>query len=66
MVAITTPPKIATMDKRGFNSQEALLYLGIKRRAFDKHFRPHVAAMRLGTSVIFDRIDLDRAGTRRI
>ena len=48
------------MDKRGFNSQEAMRYLGIKRRAFEKHFRPFLAEMRLGTCVVYDRIDLDR------
>jgi predicted DNA-binding transcriptional regulator AlpA len=48
------------MDKRGFNCQEALQYLGIKRRAFDKYFRPALNPIRLGTSVVFDRIDLDR------
>ena len=48
------------MDKRGFNCQEALHYLGIKRRAFEKHFRPLLNPIRLGTSVVFDRIDLDR------
>lgn len=47
------------MDKRGFNCQEALHYLGIKRRAFDKYFRPWLNPVRLGTSVVFDRIDLD-------
>ena len=48
------------MPKRGFNCQEAMTYLGVKRRAFDLHFRPYLPAARLGTSVVFDRIDLDR------
>lgn len=48
------------MDKRGFNCQEALHYLGIKRHAFEKYFRPLLSPIRLGTSVVFDRIDLDR------
>jgi hypothetical protein len=48
------------MDKRGFNCQEALHYLGIKRRAFETYFRPLLNPVRLGTSVIFDRFDLDR------
>lgn len=47
------------MDKRGYNCQEALHYLGIKRRAFEKYFRPLLSPVRLGTSLIFDRIDLD-------
>jgi len=29
------------MSKRGYNCQEAIAYLGIKRRAFEKHFRPY-------------------------
>jgi hypothetical protein len=48
------------MDKRGYNCQEAMLYLGIKRRAFEMHFRPHLKGIRLGTAVVFDRFDLDR------
>ena len=48
------------MDKRGYNCQEAAAYLGIKRRAFDKHIRPLLTGARLGTSLIFDRFDLDR------
>ena len=48
------------MDKRGFNRQEAMDYLGVKRRAFETYFRPYLPEMRLGTCVVFDRIDLDR------
>ena len=46
--------------KRGFNTQEAMEYLGIKRKAFDKHFRPYLIAMPFGTSVLFDKVDLDQ------
>lgn len=48
------------MEKRGYNCQEALRYLGIKRRAFETYFRPHLVPVRMGTCVVFDRIDLDR------
>ena len=48
------------MDKRGFNCQEALAYLGVKRRAFDLHFRPYLTAVRMGTAMVFDRVNLDR------
>ena len=48
------------MDKRGFNFQQAMAYLGVKRRAFELHFRPYLTVVRRGTSVPFDRIDLDR------
>jgi hypothetical protein len=47
-------------DKRGLNCQEAAAYLGVKRRAFERYIRPHLASVKLGTSVIFDRFDLDR------
>ena len=48
------------MEKRGYNCQEALQYLGIKRRAFETHIRPHLTPVRMGTCLVFDRIDLDR------
>jgi len=48
------------MNKRGFNCQEAAQYLGIKRRAFEKHFRPLLVGAPIGTSLIYDRFDLDR------
>ena len=48
------------MNKRGYNCHEAMAYLGVKRRAFEKYFRPYLTALRLGTSVVFDRVDLDR------
>jgi hypothetical protein len=35
-------------------------YVGVKRRAFDEHWRPHLVALPQGTSLIFDREDLDR------
>ncbi len=54
-VAEATP-----LPKRGFNCQEAAHYLGIKRRAFDQHIRPLLSGARIGTSLIFDRFDLDR------
>jgi hypothetical protein len=47
-------------EKRGFNRQEAIAYLGIKGRFLDLHIRPKLAGARMGTGVIFDRIDLDR------
>jgi hypothetical protein len=48
------------MNKRGYNCQEAAHYLGIKRRAFEKHFRPLLTGAPIGTSLVFDRFDLDR------
>jgi hypothetical protein len=46
--------------KRGFNAQEAMTYLGIKRKAFEKHFRPFLNPIPFGTSLLFDKVDLDR------
>ena len=45
--------------KRGYNSQESMFYLGVKRKSFDKYFRPYLKSMTFGTSIIFDVIDLD-------
>lgn len=47
-------------EKRGLNATEAAAYLGVKRRAFNEQWRPHLIAQRHGSSVIFDRHDLDR------
>lgn len=49
------------IEKRGFNRQEAMTYLGIKRKAFDTHIRPRVPAVRIGSCLVFERFDLDRA-----
>ena len=46
--------------KRGLIYLEALDYVGVKRRTFDTRRRPHLVAMSQGTSLIFDREDLDR------
>lgn len=48
------------MDKRGFNKTEAMHYLGVKRDSFERYFQPNLAAVRIGTSLLFDRFDLDR------
>ncbi|MEQ1525981.1 MAG: hypothetical protein ABL911_04460 [Gallionella sp.] len=52
--------EVTPLPKRGFNCQEAAHYLGIKRRAFDQHIRPLLSGFRIGTSLIFDRVGLDR------
>ena len=46
--------------KRGLNYLEAIVYVGVKRRTFDQQWRPHLVAIAQGTSLIFDREDLDR------
>jgi len=50
------------MSKRGYSYGEAIAYLGIKRRAFDRHIRPRLPPPTpCGTSLVFERADLDRA-----
>jgi len=46
--------------KRGLNSAEAMAYLGMRRRTFERNVRPRLTALRLGTSLVFDVQDLDR------
>jgi len=46
--------------KRGLTYLEAIDYVGVKRRTFDTQWRPHLVAMSQGTSLIFDREDLDK------
>lgn len=43
--------------KRGFNRQEAIEYLGVKGRFFDEQIRPSINGARMGTALIFDRVD---------
>ena len=46
--------------RRGLNSAEAMDYLGVKRRTFEREIRPRLRAVRLGTSLMFDVHELDR------
>lgn len=46
---------------RGLPATQAMAYLGLKRRTFESHIRPRVTAIRVGTSLIFDVHELDRA-----
>src|SRR3546814_813417 len=50
-------------EKRGFSTQEAQQYLGVKRRFFDNCLLPmrRDKGIRAGTSVIYERVDLDAA-----
>ncbi len=47
-------------EKRGFNRQQAIEYLGVKGRFFDLNIRLQLVGVRMGTAVVFDRVDLDR------
>jgi hypothetical protein len=42
-----------TVVRRGLNSAEAMDYLGVKRRTFEREIRPRLRAVRMGTSAIF-------------
>src|SRR4051812_20761630 len=54
--------RTSTVWKRCYSYAQSLAYLGIKRRAFDKHIKPLLPAPTpLGTSKIWDRLDLDQA-----
>ena len=46
--------------KRGLTYADAVDYVGVKRRTFDAHWRPHLTAQHQGTALVFDRRDLDR------
>lgn len=48
------------MLKRGLTYQEAMDYVGVRRRTFDEVWRPQLVAMQQGACLIFDRHDLDK------
>lgn len=52
---MTLPPN----ERRGLNRQDAIDYLGIKGTYFDKEIRPLLRARKMGTSMVFDRLELD-------
>jgi hypothetical protein len=54
------------LTKRCFNFAEAMAYLGIKRRAFHTHILPLLRGkgVRIGTSLMFEALDLDAAWER--
>lgn len=58
----TTSSRMARVEKRGYTCAEARDYLGLKRRAFEKHIRPRLPSPTpCGSSHVFERSDLDRA-----
>jgi hypothetical protein len=52
--------KILSMTPRGLNINEAMTYVGVKRRTFDEKWMPRLTTFNNGTSKIIDRVDLDR------
>lgn len=51
------------MEKRGFTTQEAQAYLGVRRRFFDSNIAPLLVGKGTpaGPSTIYERTDLDAA-----
>jgi hypothetical protein len=51
------------MEKRCYNTQEAMEYLGVKRRFFETKLGPDLdgKGVPAGTSVVYERRDLDAA-----
>tara|TARA_R100000306_G_scaffold60083_1_gene59733 strand:- start:11824 stop:12171 length:348 start_codon:yes stop_codon:yes gene_type:complete len=54
------------MTKRGYNTKEAMAYLGVQRRFFERHIAQLLdgKGVRAGTSIIFEKQDLDDAWER--
>lgn len=52
--------------KRGYNTKESMAYLGVQRRFFERHIAPLLngKGVKAGTSVIYERPDLDAAWDR--
>lgn len=46
--------------RRGLTCGEAAKYLSVKRRIFEDEWRPYLRSIRQGTSLIFDRAEIDR------
>ena len=46
--------------KRGLNQQEAMAYVGAKRRTWEPLWAPRLTGIQQGVCLIFDRQDLDR------
>jgi hypothetical protein len=47
-------------ERRGLNREDAIAYLGVKGTYFDKEIRSKLHAQKLGTSLIFDKRELDK------
>ena len=47
------------MDKREFNRQEALKHLRENHRHFRLNFESYLTVIRMGTAVVFYRVNLD-------
>ena len=45
--------------RRGFTYDEAMEYVGVKRRNFDEKWKPRLRSMKQGTSTLYDKRELD-------
>lgn len=48
-------------EKRGYSTAEAMAYLGVKRRAFEEHIAPHCFGVKIGTTKVWEKAELDAA-----
>ncbi|WP_157891347.1 hypothetical protein [Acidovorax sp. GW101-3H11] len=46
--------------KRGLTQQEAMAYVGVKRRTWEANWAPHLTGIHQGVCLIYDRQDLDK------
>ena len=47
-------------EKRGLTQQQAMAYVGAKRRTWEALWAPRLVAIKQGVCLIYDRHDLDR------
>jgi hypothetical protein len=46
--------------KRGLTQQEAMAYVGVKRRTWEANWAPRLTGIHQGVCLIYDRQDLDK------
>lgn len=46
--------------KRGLTQQEAMAYVGVKRRTWEANWAPRLTGLHQGVCLIYDKQDLDR------
>lgn len=46
-------------ERRGLNRQQSIEYLGVKPTYFENAIRPMLSQIRMGTCIVFDRLELD-------
>lgn len=51
---------------RRMNTQAAMTYVGAKRRSFTADWRPYLTPQKEGTSLVWDRAEIDRLCDKRL